>query len=150
MVDKNRRLLLCSLALLAEVPHAYAGTASFINDVNWRVECRRWMHVLIPEDETGPGADTPDVWRALDTLLTNIRFKKSFFSGLSGLKNLQISTEEKELSSFMGSDTAHAKFINAFFVILIEAYYGAEVGWKTLGLSDPPQPIAYVNKMIIE
>jgi len=150
MDKKRRNILVLGLTLFSGIPFVRAEVRlkKKIDRSNWRGECRRWLRVLIPADEYGEGADTPEVWHVLEELVGDSKFARGFFSGMELLSYLEVPKNEDTLTKLMASGTVQAKFLNAFLEIVIEAYYGAEVGWQGLGIDNPPQPLGYLNVMV--
>jgi hypothetical protein len=108
----------------------------------WRTLCRKWMHVLVPTDEHGPGADTPDVWLRLEAHMdSDPAVKRSMLMGFRALAEIAVPDDNGgQLNALLGGGAPVASSVKWLRYELIENYYGTECGWRDLGFKTPPLP----------
>jgi hypothetical protein len=105
----------------------------------WRAICRRWMHALMPDDEHGPGADTPFVWSRLEARMdSDPAVKRWLLAGFRVIADTAVPNDDHQLSTLLGEKTSAARFLNVLRIELIENYYGTGSGWQDLGFRSPP------------
>lgn len=148
IVDRRKLLRLVSsglaLAASSASPAFYAVAAA--NDVkqnDWKITCKTWLNILMPPDTFGAGADSPEVWENINQLVEDKNFREGFISGMEILAQLVVPPNDSALTELMSQDTPISQFLNAFFEIVIESYYGAKIGWKDIGVMNAPQPFGY-------
>jgi hypothetical protein len=99
------------------------------------------MHVLLPDDERGSGADSPSVWSRLEKRMdANPSLKRWLMMGFKTLGNTKVPKDERELDALLGENTPLTRFIDFLRIELIEDYYGTESGWRDLGFLSTPLP----------
>ncbi|MGE4157938.1 MAG: hypothetical protein AB7F75_02445 [Planctomycetota bacterium] len=142
MMDVTRRQALGLIGLLFGAACLRRGHAP----EDWEDTCRRWMHVLIPSDSHGPGADDPAVWKELHRRLdADEVLREKIVSGLNSPDMAVIPADSETLDALFESSTPQGRFLNSFRDLLVTSYYSCETGWKDLGFSAPPQPRGYLS-----
>lgn len=131
-MNLDRRQMLCVIAA-----SLLAGCGGGTSRPDWRPLARKWMRALIPDDDHGPGADSPGVWSVLEARLREDAGLETRLAGGFGDPALAVIPEgDKELLERLNSDA----FVGKFHRLVVECYYGSAVGWRDLGLETPPQP----------
>jgi len=128
---------------LSRVPLVLASEPLFLANKKLQGVCSEWLGILMPVDAFGPGGNSPEVWDALMSLAQEAEFERGFSAGLRVLQELDKPNNTQELTALLAARTGVSGFLNAFLDIVIEAYYGSEMGWKELGVDSPPQPLGY-------
>lgn len=145
-----RRQLITLAALgasLFAMPSVNAGAAEKLAVVpveEWQLTVKRWLQVLLPLDAKGRGGDSKEVWQALKQLMQNPEFAEGFLAGVQAISTLPLPINNTELNTILRSNEPRAQFLNAFFEIVIESFYGSAPGWEDLKLTQPPQPNGYL------
>jgi len=122
--------------VLAAISPVYGGVQE---EEEWRTLCRRWMQVLLPDDEHGPGANTPAVWSRLEARMdSDPAVKRWLLMGFGVLANTGIPKDDHQLNKLLSEGTPLARFLNLLRIELIESYYATESGWRDLGFRSPP------------
>jgi len=132
------RLSSCGLAL-ATLPIATQASSA----KSWQNTCKTWLKVLMPADEFGAGADSDPVWQSLSKLMEDEDFNAGIVAGFDALGHLVPPPHDRSLTRLMSQGTPVSQFLNAFFEIVIESYYGSKTGWTDIGVPNPPQPLGY-------
>lgn len=138
-VTRRQMLMYSALGLGVAARPAIALAAD--NTFDWKTVCRRWMRVLLPDDEKGPGADCPAVWERIERLMASDPEVKSWwFQGLAALAQQGVPQTPADLDKLLDRRTPLGRFLAYFQHFLLDSYYGAAVGWAEFGLTAPPQP----------
>jgi len=136
----TRRQCLClgaGFVLTAISPICVYGGVG--EDASWQDVCRRWMHVFVPDDGHGPGADTPPVWSRLKAKMdSDPAVKRWLVMGFSALAVTDIPKDDRQLNILLSEGTPLARFLDLLRLDLIESYYATESGWRDLGFGSPP------------
>jgi hypothetical protein len=136
----TRREFLSWSAILA------LGGSVFADEVGietWKKTCFSWMQLLIPEE----AMQSEQLWLKLNHKFDNDQeFYAQLISEFNSLSKLRLPTSRKEINSILKLKSKKAIFLRRFNTILIEIYYGSELGWRDLGFSNPPQPYGFGQK----
>lgn len=138
----RRQLLRLSVSGMALAPWSFSLSGAELSD-DWKSTCKIWLQVLMPSDETGAGGDSAPVWDALHRLMMEADFAEGFKTGMAVLKTISPPKHGAALTEFMMQGTPIAHFLNAFFEIVVEAYYSSAEGWLQFGIAQPPQPAGF-------
>ncbi len=147
-MDRRYFIHVSLLGGLAATQNTLSQSKKAVDEKNWKNICREWLVLLMPEDQDGPGADSQPVWDALIELVEDKKFARGFFQGLTALNDVVLPPDEASLTRLMAQKTPISRFLNAFFEIVIEAYYGSELGWKSVGVNNAPQPLGYKMNVV--
>ena len=137
----RRQILLLSAKGLCLSPTIMAQSAEDV--LPWQTICEQWLELFIPKDSLGPGANTPEVWTQINTLMADNSFANGFKAGLYASAQIEKPDTDEKLTALMSSGSDIAGFLNAFLDIVIEAYYGSPVGYRDIGIDNAPQPKGY-------
>lgn len=118
--------------------------AAPVTAVPWQSICKQWLNLFIPKDAAGIGADCDAVWSLINSLVQDPQFKRGFIAGLRASAQLPKPNNAEDLEKIMSGGREVTGFLNAFFEIVIEGFYGAAVGYKDIGLNNAPQPQGYL------
>lgn len=109
---------------------------------DWKDTCKYWMNLLMPADDTGPGADTPEVWRQLNGLMGANTEKGAHMRRL-----LEVLADADAKGSEMTPASALYSELHQLQLIFCELYYSSVVGAGDIGLGMPPQPAGYLFEL---
>lgn len=143
IIQRRNLLLLSSLGALTVKLSPSSFAKSNAETFDWKPVCKRWFNILMPADDRGPGADSNEVWKYLVALMQQEEFKQGILFGFEMLDQLDEPKNDEALTALLLEDAPISKFLNAFFEIIVEAYYGSKEGWLDLGLKNPPQPLGF-------
>jgi hypothetical protein len=137
----RRRLLGSMLSGLCLNTSAVALGVPGDNVDDWEATCTQWMRVLIPVDEHGAGADSPETWARIHQLIEESEeLGSTLKQGFTLLKQQPFPENPEELSALLLLRSDEGRFLRYFFDLLADIYYGSGSGWHDLGLESPPQP----------
>lgn len=143
-MKNSRRVLLSLMALALTTMQVAPLIAQAKVETSWEVIVKRWLQVLLPLDALGRGGDNKEIWQALRELMQNPDFSEGFNAGLQAIDSLPLPSNDAELNKLLRSNDLRSQFLNAFFEIIIESFYGSALGWSDVGLASPPQPNGYI------
>lgn len=110
---------------------------------DWKIICAKWLDIFLPPDEKGIGGNSDEVWVYLNSLLEDRQFKAGFIRGIEASAKLPPPHNATELHKRLLAGDKTSQFLNAFFELITEAFYGSAIGFKDIGLTAPPQPLGY-------
>ena len=139
----NRRAFLVSVVTSFCSTRLVAAEFESADD-HWQLTLRNWLSVLMPNDQAGAGGNSAVVWNYFKKLMLDPGFKKGLLNGLAQLEKMPLPDNQLQLNALLGSQNSIAGFLNALMDLSIEAYYGSDVGWKEIHISNAPQPLGYV------
>ncbi len=143
-MKNSRRTLLHLTALALTTMQVSPIIAQAQVETSWEIIVKRWLHVFLPLDANGRGGDGKEVWQALRELMQNTQFSDGFIAGLQAIDSLPLPVNDAELNKLLRSNDLRSQFLNAFFEIIIEGFYGSALGWNDVGLASPPQPNGFL------
>ncbi len=118
-----------------------------IQESGWKKICKQWMALLLPPDEYGPGADSPVIWKSLLELIDNKPETLQWFKlGFRRLERIGLPKTNEQLSEMLQQNRPYSKFLWYIKRLFVEYYYATEVGWRELGMTEPPQPTGFKIK----
>ncbi|WP_018014167.1 hypothetical protein [Teredinibacter turnerae] len=139
MISRRKLLMLAAYGAATSVtPSMVRGNDQV--DFEWKTKAEGWLRLMLPDDSFGVGGNCPEVWSILNAYFSDPAFKEGFLNGLRALDQLPFPENQNSLSSLMAAGKPVSAFLNAFFEITIEAYYGSARGWADLQIDNAPQP----------
>ncbi len=109
----------------------------------WREVTKVWLNIFMPPLENNVGADCPEVWAEIEKLMQLHEFQQGFIAGLKATVQYPKPSHDGELEAMMLRGDEVSDFLNAFFEVVTESFFGSESGHGAAGIS-APQPNGYV------